>query len=40
MLDKEIYIFHEILRDGTPVTLRAARADDGPKILQAFRGLG
>jgi GNAT superfamily N-acetyltransferase len=39
MLDKESYVFDEVLRDGTPVTLRAARSDDGSKILQAFRKL-
>jgi hypothetical protein len=27
MLDKDSYMFNETLRDGTPITLRAARAD-------------
>lgn len=40
MLDKESYVFNEVLRDGTPVTLRAARADDGPRIRRAFGTLG
>ena len=30
----------EVLTDGTAVTLRVARADDGPKIRQAFKTLG
>jgi len=29
----------EVLRDGTPVTLRPARADDGPRIRRAFAEL-
>jgi RimJ/RimL family protein N-acetyltransferase len=33
------YIFAETLRDGTAVTVRAARADDGPKIRRAFQNL-
>jgi RimJ/RimL family protein N-acetyltransferase len=39
VLDKEAYVFRETLRNGTPVTLRAARADDGPRILRAFKSL-
>jgi RimJ/RimL family protein N-acetyltransferase len=39
MQDKESYVFKETLRDGTPITLRAARADDGPKIRRAFKNL-
>ncbi len=39
MLDKEAYVFKETLRNGTPVTLRAARADDGPRIRRAFKRL-
>jgi RimJ/RimL family protein N-acetyltransferase len=39
MLDKDSYMFNETLRDGTPITLRAARADDGPTIRRAFRNL-
>jgi hypothetical protein len=33
------YVFAETLRDGTAVTLRAAGADDGPKIRRAFLDL-
>src|SRR6478672_6835509 len=33
------YVFAETLRDGTAVTLRAAGADDGPKIRRAFLNL-
>src|SRR5208337_918037 len=29
----------EVLKDGTAVTLRAVRRDDGPKIREAFRNL-
>jgi RimJ/RimL family protein N-acetyltransferase len=39
MLDKDSYVFNETLRDGTPITLRTARADDGPRIRRAFRNL-
>jgi GNAT superfamily N-acetyltransferase len=39
MLEKESYIFQEILRDGTPVTLKAAHPQDGPKIRRAFQNL-
>jgi hypothetical protein len=39
MPDKNSYMFNETLRDGTPITLRAARADDGPTIRRAFRNL-
>jgi GNAT superfamily N-acetyltransferase len=39
MLDKDSYVFNETLRDGTPITLRAARADDGPTIRRVFRNL-
>lgn len=35
----EHYTFTETLRDGTGVTLRAARTDDGPKIRRAIRNL-
>ncbi len=38
-LNKEGYVFNETLRNGTPITLRAARADDGPRIRRAFRNL-
>jgi GNAT superfamily N-acetyltransferase len=34
--DPGSYVFEHALKDGTQVTLRAARADDGPKIRQAF----
>ena len=30
MLDAQNYAFQETLKDGTEVTVRAARADDGP----------
>jgi GNAT superfamily N-acetyltransferase len=33
------YVFAETLRDGTAVTVRAARADDGPKVRRAFQNL-
>jgi GNAT superfamily N-acetyltransferase len=39
VLDPKSYVFKETLKDGTQVTLRAARADDGPKIQQAFSKL-
>jgi GNAT superfamily N-acetyltransferase len=39
MPDPETYVFKETLRDGTRVTLRAARADDGLKIRRAFESL-
>ena len=39
MLDKESYAFTETLRNGISVTLRAVRADDGPKVRRAFSKL-
>jgi hypothetical protein len=33
------YVFAEMLRDGTAVTVRAAGANDGPKIRRAFLNL-
>jgi RimJ/RimL family protein N-acetyltransferase len=39
VLDKEAYVFRETLRNGTRITVRAARADDGPRILRAFKNL-
>ena len=33
------YVFEETLRDGTAVTVRAAGANDGPKIRRAFLNL-
>ena len=39
MLESGSYIFKHTLKDGTQVTLRGARADDGPKIRQAFSKL-
>ena len=33
------YVFAETLRDGTEVTVRAAGANDGPKIRRAFLNL-
>jgi GNAT superfamily N-acetyltransferase len=37
--DLGCYVFAETLRDGTAVTVRAARASDGPKIRRAFHKL-
>jgi GNAT superfamily N-acetyltransferase len=37
--DRRCYVFAETLRDGTAVTVRAARADGGPKIRRAFHNL-
>lgn len=39
VLDKAHFLFKETLKDGTPVTLRAARTGDGPKIQRAFGNL-
>jgi GNAT superfamily N-acetyltransferase len=39
MLDAQNYAFKESLKDGTEVTVRAAHADDGPRIRQAFMHL-
>ena len=39
MLDAQNYAFQESLKDGTEVTVRAAHADDGPRIRQAFMHL-
>src|ERR1700733_10724582 len=39
MQDPTRYASQEILRDGTAVTVRAARADDGPRIVRAFHKL-
>jgi RimJ/RimL family protein N-acetyltransferase len=39
MQDPTLYASQETLRDGTTVTVRAARADDGPKIKRAFHNL-
>jgi GNAT superfamily N-acetyltransferase len=33
------YLVHETLKDGTQVTVRAVRPDDGPRIRRAFEGL-
>jgi GNAT superfamily N-acetyltransferase len=37
--DLGCYVFAETLRDGTSVTIRTARASDGPKIRRAFHNL-
>jgi hypothetical protein len=37
--EPECYVFAETLKDGTAVTVRAARADDGLKIRRAFHNL-
>jgi GNAT superfamily N-acetyltransferase len=39
VLDPGSYVFKDVLKDGTQITLRGARADDGPKIRQAFSKL-
>jgi GNAT superfamily N-acetyltransferase len=39
MLDAQHYAFKEILKDGAEVTVRAAHADDGPRIRRAFMHL-
>jgi RimJ/RimL family protein N-acetyltransferase len=39
MWDLESYLFSERLKDGTHVTLRAVREDDGPRIRRAFAKL-
>jgi GNAT superfamily N-acetyltransferase len=39
MLEKQSYVFKETLKDGTEVTLRAARPDDGPRIRRALAKL-
>lgn len=39
MQDPTRYTSQEILRDGTTVTVRAARAGDGPRIDRAFHKL-
>ena len=39
MSDPKDYVFHHLLKDGTPVTLRTACADDGDRIRWAFRNL-
>jgi GNAT superfamily N-acetyltransferase len=39
MQNPRCYVFAETLRDGTVVTVRAARVDDGPKIRRAFQNL-
>lgn len=36
MIDARNYIASDTLRDGTPVTIRAIRPDDGNRILAAF----
>lgn len=39
MIDARRYAVHEALRDGTPMTIRAARPDDRERIARAFGGL-
>jgi RimJ/RimL family protein N-acetyltransferase len=39
VLDPQSYVFKESLKDGTVVTVRAARKDDGPRIRRAFEHL-
>jgi RimJ/RimL family protein N-acetyltransferase len=38
-MSAQFYSFAEMLKDGTAVTVRAARGDDGPKIRRAFHNL-
>jgi RimJ/RimL family protein N-acetyltransferase len=38
-MDARHYQVEETLRDGTPVTIRAARSDDRERIVRAFRAL-
>jgi RimJ/RimL family protein N-acetyltransferase len=37
--DARAFLVEDALRDASPVTFRAARPDDGPRIVRAFRGL-
>jgi GNAT superfamily N-acetyltransferase len=39
MMDPRNYAARETLKDGTPVTIRAIRHDDGNTILEAFKNL-
>ena len=39
MVDFSNYLARDKLKDGTEVTVRAIRSDDGPAILEAFRAL-
>jgi RimJ/RimL family protein N-acetyltransferase len=39
MMDPQNYTASETLKDGTPVTIRAIRHDDGNTILDAFKNL-
>jgi RimJ/RimL family protein N-acetyltransferase len=39
VVDFSNYLAHDKLKDGTEVTVRAIRPDDGPAILEAFREL-
>ena len=39
MIDAHRYAVRETLRDGTPMTIRAARPDDRQLIARAFSGL-
>ena len=39
MADPRNYLSRETLKDGTEVNVRAIRADDGPRILDAFKML-
>ena len=38
-MDARTFCVEEALRDGRPVTFRAARADDAPRYVRAFAGL-
>jgi len=39
VIDPRNYVARETLKDGTEVTVRAIRADDGTRILKAFNAL-
>jgi RimJ/RimL family protein N-acetyltransferase len=39
MVEPNHYLKREVLKDGTPVTIRAVRPEDAPSILEAFAKL-
>ncbi|HEY8127266.1 MAG TPA: GNAT family N-acetyltransferase [Hyphomicrobium sp.] len=38
-MDPEHYLVNEVLKDGTPITVRAIRRDDKTRLLEAFKSL-
>ena len=38
-MDARDYRESETLKDGTPVTVRSIRAEDGESVLEAFKGM-